>query len=97
MAVLFGSRAGEKFNPRSDYDIAVLMEHSGKGLDDPFFTLYADLPTRMKIQECDLDLINLRKADLHLKQSIKKNYKVIKGSEDEISRLLTEDQRDCNS
>ncbi len=96
LAVLFGSRAGEDFDPRSDYDIAVLMERSEGGLDDPFYALYADLPIRMKVQECDLDLIDLRKADFLLKQSIKKNYKIIKGPEDEISRLLAENERDCN-
>ncbi len=90
-AVLFGSRAGNGARPQSDYDIAVWMDCSPGGLEDPFYTLYADLPVLMNIQECDLDLVDLRKADAFLKRSIKESYIIIKGNEDEISRILTED------
>ncbi len=90
LAVLFGSRALGESSPQSDYDIAVLMEHPQSGLENPFFTLYANLPVLMNIQECDLDLVDLRKADNTLKQSIHKSYLILKGNKDEISRLLTE-------
>lgn len=91
-AVLFGSRAGNSVGPQSDYDIAVWMDCPvGGGLEDPFYTLYANLPVQMNIQECDLDLVDLRKADAFLKRSIKENYKIIKGNKDEISRILAED------
>ncbi len=89
-AVLFGSRAGNRVSPRSDYDIAVWMDCPVGGLEDPFYTLYADLPVLMNIQECDLDLVDLRKADAFLKRSIKDSYKIIKGNKDEISRILAE-------
>jgi predicted nucleotidyltransferase len=90
VAVLFGSRAGNNVSPQSDYDIAVWMDSLLVGLEDPFYTLYADLPVLMNIQECDLDLVDLRKADAFLKRSIRNNYKIIKGSKDEISRILAE-------
>ena len=90
-AVLFGSRAGNSAGPQSDYDIAVWMDCPVGGLEDPFYTLYANLPVLMNIQECDLDLVDLRKADAFLKRSIKDSYKIIKGNEDEISRILAED------
>jgi predicted nucleotidyltransferase len=91
VAVLFGSRVLGETNPQSDYDIAVLMKQPRTGLEDPFYTLYADLPVLLDIQECDLDLIDLRKADSTLKQSIRENYLIIKGHQDEISRLFAED------
>jgi predicted nucleotidyltransferase len=90
-AVLFGSRAGNSAGPQSDYDIAVWLDCPIGGLEDPFYTLYADLPVLMNIQECDLDLVDLRKADAFLKRSIKDSYRIIKGNEDEISRILAED------
>ncbi len=91
-AVLFGSRAVGGENPMSDYDVAIWIDQPMGGLEDPYFTLYAELPGLMKIQECDLDLVDLRRADELLKQSIMENYQIIKGNKDEISRILGENQ-----
>ena len=90
IAVLFGSRARRDTNTKSDYDIAVLMEQGKGGLDNPFYTLYAELPALMNIQECDLDFIDLRTANRILKGSINENYLILKGQKDEISRILRE-------
>ncbi len=91
IAVLFGSRVTGKTTPQSDYDIAVLMNQPQGGLDNPYYTLYADLPVLLNIQECDLDLVDLRKANDTLKRSISEDYLILKGHKDEVSRIFTED------
>ncbi len=85
---MFGSHAANTDHARSDYDIAIWLDSHTEGLNDPFFQLYADLPILLGIQDCDLDLVDLRRASKLLKKNIAENHLVIEGTADEILRIL---------
>jgi len=86
VALLFGSRASGNFTHKSDYDIAVL------GQGDFTYGLqaqvWADLSQKLDLDMNDIDIVDLQKVDIVLKDSIKEHYIALKGDADEISRLL---------
>lgn len=88
-AFLFGSRASGHAHSKSDYDFALEMEE----LPDEHWGMQAkawmDVCDLLGLKEFDVDVVDLRLADGYLKSSIAQNHILIKGAEDDISRLLT--------
>jgi len=90
LAILFGSRATKNYNNFSDYDIAILTKN-----DDilEFSYLWVEIASRLDINDKDLDLINLKKANKFLLDNIKKKYIILKGKKSEFLRLFSSNQR----
>ena len=88
IALLFGSRAINKAHSRSDYDFALLMQKTG---DEPWGVkakAYHIVGALLGLDDCDIDIVDLANADKVIFDSIKEGYVVLKGDEDEVSRLL---------
>ncbi len=86
--LLFGSRAKGVANRQSDYDFAIVGDSSNA----PFglqAKSWIDISIMMDVSECDIDVIDLSRADALMKSSIIESYIVLKGDKNEISRLLT--------
>lgn len=87
-AFLFGSRASGNANVKSDYDFALEMEE----LADEHWGMQArawmDVCDMLGVKEYDVDVVDLGYADAYLKHAIAQNYILLKGSENDISRLL---------
>jgi len=91
VALLFGSRSDGTGHARSDYDFALLMN---KDCDTPWGVkskAYNILMDILGLDTCDLDIVDLSNAEKSILDSIKDNYKVLKGNLDEISRILEQD------
>ncbi|WP_083799862.1 nucleotidyltransferase domain-containing protein [Nitratifractor salsuginis] len=94
-AVLFGSRAREDGGSRSDYDIAVYGH-----VDSPWgiqSLVWDVLTRRCGLADCDLDVVDLRRADRALLGSVTEKYLMLKGEGDGFSRLLGELRGDCGT
>ena len=88
IALLFGSRALDTHHSKSDYDFALKMRDDFDapwGVKAEAYTVLSDI---LKLDDCDFDVIDLQNADSVIKESIKEGYIVLKGEEDEVSRLL---------
>ncbi len=88
LAVLFGSRANDKQNSQSDYDIAILAEESIVYDWGILSKAYNDIGEILNLAEYDYDIVDLRKANNLIKNSIKQNYKILKGDDSELQRIL---------
>jgi len=88
VVLLFGSRAKGVATRQSDYDFAI----AGDSKNAPFglqAKSWMDISIMMDVSEYDIDVIDLSRADDLIKSSIVEKYIVLKGDENEISRLLT--------
>jgi len=93
LALLFGSRATNSFNSKSDYDIAVLTEAN---INTPWgieAKLWSDLPQVLDLAEYDLDIINLENASDAMIKSIQKGYIILKGEESELQRVFNRNSK----
>lgn len=87
-ALLFGSRASGDFHVRSDYDFALKFDQMYQ-YDFGFIAqTYKDIALQLKLQDEDLDIVDLEKLDKLLKDEILSTHILLKGEEDELSRLL---------
>lgn len=89
VVVLFGSRIDGTYNEKSDYDFAV---YTSKDITNPWGELahiWNDFSKILDLHECDYDIINLKDASVNIKNSIKEGYVLLKGTEDELQRLLS--------
>ncbi|MEA3521915.1 MAG: nucleotidyltransferase domain-containing protein [Campylobacterota bacterium] len=87
-AFLFGSRSQGTQTSKSDYDFALeLIPVNGAkwGMQAKAWMDICDLLT---LKEYDVDIVDLSLADPHLKKEILDNYTLIKGNQNDISRLL---------
>lgn len=88
VVLLFGSRSKRGVATRqSDYDFAI----AGDSKNAPFGLVaksWMDISIMMDVSEYDIDVIDLSRADALMKSSIAEKYIVLKGDENEISRLL---------
>ena len=91
IALLFGSRAIGEEHARSDYDFAILVRDDsideGWGV---YSKVWSDVAQVFGLNEVDYDIIDLSKVTAEMRSSIKKGYKVLKGDQDDISRILGE-------
>lgn len=86
-ALLFGSRALGKAHSKSDYDFALVMEDDGNapwGLKAKAYNTIEDI---LKLDACDIDIVDLETADSVVLQSIEEGYIVLKGDKNDISGL----------
>ena len=87
LAVLFGSRASGNTHPLSDYDFAILA----KDVDAPWGVMakvWNDVGDVTGLPDCDYDIVDLSKPSKGILNSIKENYIVLKGDENELLRLF---------
>lgn len=90
LAVLFGSRAQGRApaGAKSDYDFAVLLDKSAPADWGHLAKARVELGQALRLADCDFDLVDLEVAPQAIKKSIKQRYILIKGTEDELCRLL---------
>ncbi len=88
IALLFGSRAVGNFHERSDYDFAIYAKKEKENPWGLFSKIWFEIGSCFKLNEIDYDVINLDEATDTMKKSIQKGYIILKGSEDDISRIL---------
>ena len=88
LAVLFGSRANNEQTPQSDYDIAILADDDFSYNWGLLSQAYNDIGDVLDISECDYDIVDLKKANKLIKNSIKQNCQILKGDDDEFQRVL---------
>ena len=87
-AFLFGSRANNTQNSKSDYDFAFEMqkiENASWGMQAKAWIDICDL---LDLKEYDVDIVDLSNADMYVKREIKENHILLKGDKNDISRLL---------
>ncbi|MBD3839498.1 MAG: nucleotidyltransferase domain-containing protein, partial [Epsilonproteobacteria bacterium] len=91
IALLFGSCALGTQHARSDYDFAILVKDDnvdeGWGV---YAKVWSDIGQKFGLDEVDYDVIDLSQATHEMISSIKKGYKVLKGDQGDISRILGE-------
>jgi predicted nucleotidyltransferase len=88
LALLFGSRASEKHHNQSDYDFAIMVD---KNVEAPWGYMaksWNDIGDILDLPECDYDLVDLNEPNKAIIDSIKKNYILLKGNDDELQRLF---------
>lgn len=93
MAALFGSRAQGKESMTSDYDLALVMRpdaDEGWGASARAWDALCDV-TGLSCE--DIDVVDVLKASDAMKASIAEGYILLKGSEDEFSKLLRSDTK----
>ncbi len=89
IALLFGSRATNNHTPKSDYDFAIFGEQEfAYGIQAE---VWADLTRKLDIDMDDIDVVDLKRVDSVLKDSIQEKYIILKGSQDEVSRLFAKE------
>ena len=90
LAILFGSRAQDRApaGAASDYDFAVLLDKSMPADWGHLAEARAELGQALRLADCDFDLVDLEVAPQAIKKSIKQRYILIKGTENELCRLL---------
>ncbi|WP_457597020.1 type VII toxin-antitoxin system MntA family adenylyltransferase antitoxin [Hydrogenimonas sp.] len=84
LALLFGSRAKGNPHPFSDYDFAVLMDGDAWERGE----VWVELANLLEIGDEQIDLVDLSKATKGLKEEIASAHILLKGTEDELSRVL---------
>ena len=87
-ALLFGSRALGRQHNKSDYDFALLMSEDTDAPWGVKSKAYIVLEELLQLDDCDIDIVDLNNMDNVVKDSIKEGFIILKGDEDEISRLL---------
>lgn len=90
-AVLFGSRAAGSATARSDYDLAVYA--TGEYPWGIQSAVWDTLTRRCGVEDCDLDVVDLRRAGAALLGSVAEAYVMLKGEKDGFSRLLAQLRR----
>lgn len=91
LAVLFGSRArADKAaaGSRSDYDFAVLLDKTTLAGWGHLAKARVEIGQALRLSDCDFDLVDLEVAPQGIKQCIKEHHILLKGSADELYRLL---------
>ncbi len=93
LALLFGSRAsvaGSQIHSKSDYDFAVLMDKS-QGSDWGYLAkIRTDLGALLSLPDEDFDVVDLQIASKMLVNSIRAQYSVLKGDDDEFRCLFNQ-------
>ena len=88
IALLFGSRANGTYNPKSDYDFAILVKDDFEVSWGSISKVWNDIGAIFNIPEYDYDIVDLAHANRSIINSIKDNYILLKGDEKELQRLF---------
>lgn len=86
--LLFGSRAKGDFHIKSDYDFAFLTKND---ISEPWgikSKVWNDIGDILKLPDYDYDIVDLNDANKNIINSIKNNYILLKGDENELQRLF---------
>lgn len=89
LAILFGSRANNSQTVQSDYDFAILADNSQDYRWGALSKAYNDIGDILNLKEYDYDIVDMENANDLIKQSIRMNYIILKGEEDELQRVFT--------
>jgi predicted nucleotidyltransferase len=92
LALLFGSRARGTASAKSDYDLAILFMGQSADPWGHIAVMYSEITSKLNIPEQDIDLVDLARADAAVLSGIQEGYQILKGSRDEIQRILRQDQ-----
>ncbi|MGZ8548334.1 MAG: nucleotidyltransferase domain-containing protein [Sulfuricurvum sp.] len=87
-AFLFGSRASGRAHSKSDYDFALDMESLPEETWGMQAKAWMDVCDVLGLREYDIDVVDLARADALIKHSVAENYILLKGDENDVSRLL---------
>lgn len=88
LILLFGSRVDGTHHSKSDYDFAVYFSNK---LDEPWGDIskvWNDIGDLLGLNDCDYDIIDLSNANKNILNSIKEQYILIKGDDNELQRLF---------
>ena len=87
IVVLFGSRVRGDISARSDYDFGVVYRdiESSWGVMAEIYNDFLDI---LKLQEYQLDIVDIARANHEIKESIKESYILLKGDRDGLFKLL---------
>jgi len=88
IVLLFGSRGVGKFHDRSDYDFAVVVSEDLHNAWGELSDVWIDIGREFGLNEIDYDVVDLLRATPEMKRSISKGYKILKGEQSDISRIL---------
>ncbi|PHQ90969.1 MAG: hypothetical protein COB42_04190 [Sulfurimonas sp.] len=88
IVILFGSRARGNFHERSDYDFAILCKENNDEAWGIISKVWVDIGSALKLDEVDYDVIDLSTTTPEMKNSINNGYIVLKGKNNDISRIL---------
>ena len=88
IALLFGSRARGDYHTKSDYDFAVLAKDDFKSEWGLKSAIYLKLNEFLGLDDCDIDIVDLKNAQSSIINDIKSCHIILKGSEGEVSRLF---------
>ena len=87
-ALLFGSRAVGSEHPKSDYDFALIFKKGDDYRWGAKAQAYRVLQELLDLDDCDIDIVDLNSVDSLIFDSIKEGYVILKGDENEVSRIL---------
>jgi len=90
LILLFGSRAENKHHCQSDYDFAIFAEEDVKYPWGVIAQVWNDMGDILDLPDYDYDIVDLKYANSCIVGSIKENYILLKGDEDELQRLFTQ-------
>ncbi len=88
IVLLFGSRANATSHIKSDYDFAVLTKSDINSHWGVISKVWNDIGDILDLPEYDYDIVDLNDANPNIIDSIKSNYILIKGDENELQRLF---------
>ena len=98
LALLFGSRAAADTSaghPQSDYDFAVLMDKSRPCDWGHLARLRTDIGNLLSLPDTDFDVVDLEIASKSLLDSVKIQYKILKGDIDDVRCVFGKHCKDC--
>ena len=92
IALLFGSRAegGNATNSKSDYDFAVLLDKSLPSDWGHLAQARIVIGEKLQLPDTDFDVVDLQTAGPELLISIKSNFLILKGDQNDVLRLFGE-------
>jgi len=88
IVLLFGSRANGTHNIKSDYDFAFFTNNN---VNIPWgikSKVWNDIGDILNLPDYDYDIVDLNDASKNITNSIKENYILLKGDENELQRLF---------
>lgn len=86
--VLFGSRVGPNYSLQSDYDFAIMTDETFIISWGSIAQAWNDIGDILGLGDCDYDIVDLSQATDSMIHSIKENYILLKGEDDELQRLF---------
>ena len=89
LALLFGSRATGKATATSDYDFALLFTEPATDPWGHVAVMRSELTAKLGLPDEDFDLVDLANADSAVLSGIAVGYRLLKGSPDELQRILS--------